>query len=339
MTIEKNKIVQLGIDIVRDNVVDYSVAEADEVIRGAFVKILGTDKPDHRLIRKHKDDIYEVVEQVLDEVLDSGWIETPFFKQFVEYRNLELGDTNEFYVEDKTMLTIAKLAEGHWNLRRQRLDIGESFAVSTSVYGAKVSADFIRFITKRISWATLVAKIQEAMQLKLATEIYVTFMGSMSYLPAEFKHTGSLSEDKMLDIIEHVRISNNYAPIVIAGTRKALRQLHKGYQGTNSFLVSDSMKNNINKMGHLETWEGHTLLEIPQVHNGDTFDFMLDDNRLMVLSSNTKPIKVIKEGTGMIRETNDGRTNMDMSIDHTYLTRYGIVTIFNNAYGMYELVI
>ena len=32
---------------------------------------------------------------------------------------MERGDKNEFYVEDRSMLVASKLAEGHWNLRRQ----------------------------------------------------------------------------------------------------------------------------------------------------------------------------------------------------------------------------
>lgn len=331
------ELVQLCIDTYRGAITDYSSKQADEVIRKAFIDIIGTDKPDHRQFRKHKADIFEIIEVVLDEIVDEGWEDNAFFEQFVDYRNTNLGDTNEFYVEDKTMLTVSKLAQGHWNLRRQKLNIGDSFTVKTDTYGAKVYADFLRFLAGRMDWGKLVNKIQEAMKFKMASEIYMSFMSTMNYLPAEFKHSGSFSEEKMLDVVAHVQASTNYAPVVIAGTKKALKTLQGTYDSTNSFLVSENMKNEMNKTGLINTWNGYSLLEIPQVHSPNTFDFMLDDNRLMILPANTKPIKLVREGKSMIKESSDGTTNMDMSMEYTFLTQFGLVTTFDSMYGMYEL--
>lgn len=332
------ELVTLCIDTYKGVVTDYSTKEASEVIRKAFVDMIGTDKPTPRQFRKHKNDIFEIIEVVLDELVDEGWENNKFFEQFVEYRNLNLGDTNEFYVEDKTMLTVSKVAQGHWDLRRQKLNIGDSFTVQTDVYGASVYTDFLRFLAGRIDWGKLVDKIQEAVKFKMATEIYVNFMSSMNYLPAQFKHTGSFSEDAMLDIVGHVQASSNYAPVVIAGTRKALKEIVKSYSGTNSFLMSENMKDNINQTGILETWNSIPLLEIPQVHVPNTFDFMLDDKRLMILPANSKPIKVVREGQSLIKEVSDGTTNADMSMEYKFLTQFGVATIFNVMYGMYELV-
>lgn len=332
------ELVTLCIDTYKGVVTDYSTKEASEVIRKAFVDMIGTDKPTPRQFRKHKNDIFEIIEVVLDELVDEGWENNKFFEQFVEYRNLNLGDINEFYVEDKTMLTVSKVAQGHWDLRRQKLNIGDSFTVQTDVYGASVYTDFLRFLAGRIDWGKLVDKIQEAVKFKMATEIYVNFMSSMNYLPAQFKHTGSFSEDAMLDIVGHVQASSNYAPVVIAGTRKALKEIVKSYSGTNSFLISENMKDNINQTGILETWNSIPLLEIPQVHVPNTFDFMLDDKRLMILPANSKPIKVVREGQSLIKEVSDGTTNADMSMEYKFLTQFGVATIFNVMYGMYELV-
>ena len=227
---------------------------------------------------------------------------------------------------------------GHWDLRRQKLNIGDSFTVKTKVYGAKVYADFLRFLAGRIDWNKLITKISEATKFKMATEIYTSFMGTMAYLPAEFKHSGVFSETQMLEIVDHIQASNNYAPVVIAGTRKALKEIIGTYSGANSFLISEKMKDEMHKTGTLETWNGIPLLEIPQVHTPNSFDFMLDDKRLMILPANIKPIKFIREGKSMIKEVSDGTTNMDMSMEYTFLTQFGIATIFNLMYGMYELV-
>lgn len=331
------ELVQLCIDTYRGVVANYSSKDSSEVIRKAFVDIMGTDKPDHRQFREHKNEIFAILEVVLDEIIDEGWENNTFFNQFVEYRNLNLGDTNEFYVEDKSMLVISKLAQGHWDLRRQKLNIGDSFTVKTDVYGASVYTDFLRFLAGRIDWGKLVNKIQEAYNFKTASEIYTSFLGTASYLPAQFKHTGTFSEDDMMDIVDHVQASSNYAPIIIAGTKKALKQINAGYTGVNSFLLSENMKDQLNKTGVIDTWNGIPLLEIPQVHAPNTLDFMLDDKKLMILPANTKPIKFVREGKSMIKEISDGTTNLDMSMEYTFLTQQGISCVFDTSYGIYEL--
>lgn len=316
------------------NVLNFSASTASEAIRKEFIEIMGTDKPDYRTFKNNESHVFQVLEVVLDRLIVDGITETEFFKQFVEYRDLNLGDTNEFYVEDRSMLAISEVADGHLNLRRQKLNVGETFTVKTKVFGAKVYGDFLRFISGRLDWADLVQKIDESVRLKLATEIYTSFMGAAQYLPTEFKQSGTFDGDKMAKLIQYVSTANNYAPVVIAGTRAALKKIGNGYTGS-SFLVSEDMKNQLNQNGILNVYDGVQLVEIPQVFLPNTFEFAIDDTQLFVLPANTRPIKVVREGQSIIKEVNEG--NMDMSLEHTFLTRWGIVAVFANAYGAYDL--
>lgn len=339
MTITKEEMLNFSLDYDRGNLPNsLSEKQADDIIRQEIVSIVGTKNPTVRQLRNHEDEIFSIIEVTLDQRLTDGWESNPFFQQFVEYRNLNYGDKNEFYAEDRTMLVASEVAEGHWNLNRQKLDIGDSFAVDVKTYGVKVYTDFLRFLAGRIDYISLINKIELAMKHKIATEIYTNFMSTMDYLPAEFKHSGSMSEDEMLEIVDHVRASNNYAPVVIAGTRKALKELTGTYSGTNSYLVSDRMRDQKNTYGEMERWNGYELLEIPQVHSPNSFDFAIDDNKLMVLPNNTKPIKFVAEGQSLINQRNSATDNMDMSLEYTFLTRFGLATMFNQFYGMYEIV-
>lgn len=328
-------LVKLCIDAARGNVgTKFTTNQASDAIRAQFVAMLGTDKINYKTYRKFKPEIFEILEVVLDDLITDGVTKTEFFDQFVEYRDINLGDDNIFYVEDRSVLTISEIADGHLNLRRQKLNIGESFSVTTKVYGAKVYGDFLRFITGRLDWAGLVAKIDEAMRLKLAADIYASFMGASQYLPAEFKKTGSFDDTKISDLIQKVSTANGHAPVIIAGTRNALKKIGAAYS-TQSFLVSEEMKNRLNQNGILNVYEGCQLLEIPQVFIPNTFTFSLDDTKLLVLPANTKPVKVVREGESIIEERTEGA--MDMSMEHTFITRYGIAVVFNNAYGEYAL--
>lgn len=119
--------------------------EANNKIREVMFAVLGVDenadkKEIRKAIRRHKVDVYEVIEEVVPDLLNSGWIDNPWFNQFVDYRNLASGDTNEFYVEDDVILTVAKIAGNHHSMIRQRLGGGESFQVATSWFGVKSSS-------------------------------------------------------------------------------------------------------------------------------------------------------------------------------------------------------
>lgn len=334
----KNNLIKLCVDAHRGAISDFSQGQTEEVIRKSFIDMIGTATPDHRQFRRHEAEIFEILEVVLDDIIDESWDKNVFFNQFVEYRNLNLGDTNEFYVEDKSMLRVSKIANGHWDLRAEKLNIGDTFNISTEAYGSKVYTDFRRFLAGRIDFANLINKIQEAFKLQMASEIYTSFLATATYLPTEFKHSGVFSEDAMDNIIDHVQASSNQANIVIAGTKKALREvIGTSYTGANSLMMSENMKDELNQTGAIQTWNGIPLLEIPQVHAPNSFDFMVDDKKLMILPANTKPIKVVTEGNSMVKETSDGTTNMDMSMEYTFLKSFGIACIFSSSYGIYEL--
>lgn len=119
-----------------------SPKEADGKIREIFQNILGVSENSsarelRNAIRRNAISVYEVIEEVVPQLMRVGWAENPFFDAFVEYRNGALGDTNEFYVEDDTILSVAKLSGGHHDIIRQRLGEGSSFSVKTNWYGVR----------------------------------------------------------------------------------------------------------------------------------------------------------------------------------------------------------
>lgn len=327
----KKDLVKLGVDLFKNRVTEYSKSQGNEVMRNAFVDIVGSENPDYRQFRKHKNEIFEVIEEVLDQTITDGMV-TPFFDQFVEYRDLNLGDTNEFYVEDRSMLVVAKHAGNHWNIRRQKLNIGDSFTVSTEPIAIAIYADFKRFLAGRIDWDAFIGKVGQAFVQDLNSRVYTEFMATMSYLPAEFKATGTYAEATLLSIAEHVQAANQGSEVIIAGTRSALSKLNGA-----TALFSEQMKNELNQNGVLLNWNGYTLLPIPQNHKPNTFEFQVDSNRLMILPANAKPIKVVKEGTPLIKEVSDGLTNRDMSMEYNFIAQYGVATVFNVIYGAYQL--
>ncbi|MFR4986948.1 MAG: hypothetical protein ACLUCH_06090 [Lachnospirales bacterium] len=340
---ERERLIRLCCDTIKgvahhyDNRLNPTVA--NDKIRQAFVEIIGTDKLDYKAMRRNNNLItaFEIIEEVIDIKIEEGFRSNPFFKEFAEFNNTAWGDRPEFYVKNPHSIVISEVSGGHWNLNRQRLNAGDSFLVPTKWYGAKVFEEFERMLSGRIDFVELIRKIEESVQEQMAETMATQFMGSFNIIPTEFKHTGNLDVEELLKLIRKVQTANPKATPIIAGTRTALDLLPDMYGQANSFLFSDAMKEEINKTGILQTWRGYKVLEIPQFFRQGTFDNAVADDMLYILTGGEKPIKVLKEGESLIRQNQDGLDNQDMTVEYTFLTKYGVSIILNKYYGAYKI--
>ena len=53
------------------------------------------EKELRKAIRRHKIDVFEIIEETVENLLVSGWGENPFFNEFVEIKSMADGDTND----------------------------------------------------------------------------------------------------------------------------------------------------------------------------------------------------------------------------------------------------
>ena len=323
-------LIKLCVDTARGNVVNYSRQEADNVIRKAFVDLLGTDKVDYKTFRRHKTEIFEIIEEVAVQTITNGQtVQNAFYNQFVETRNLALGDTNVFYIENPTILTVSKFSGNHWDLKRQRVEAGSEITVQTYNYGVKVYTYFTQFVSGRISWSDLVAKIQESIDTFMASLVQTSFANSLTSIPAQFKATGSFTESATLDVCDHVQASNLNSELILVGTRTALSKLN----GAVDIAYSENMKDEKNQFGYVKMWNGYKCMMLDQVHKVNTFDFAMPNDKIYVLPTDVKPIKLVNEGTAYVLENSDGTSNMDMSLEHSLQFKIGTAIAYNKVFG------
>lgn len=119
--------------------------KANDKIRKIMYSVLGIadgtkGRELRRAIRRHKVDVFEITEDVIENMLVTGWGANAFFNEFAEIKNGALGEANEFYTEDNVILTLSELAGSHHNIFRQKLGEGKRFALKTSWYGLTFSS-------------------------------------------------------------------------------------------------------------------------------------------------------------------------------------------------------
>lgn len=305
--------------------------QANRSISGELIEMLGTDKLSYRVIRDNPQ-IFTIIEEVLDQSLHKGLEEDPFFDKFADYKNLSLGDQNEFYAEDNSIMIVSDIADGIAKIRKNRLNVGTSFAIETRWKAVAIYEELDRLLAGRTDFDKIVEKAKTAFKRYIAEDVAIKFMGAGQHLPTQFKESGSPDPDSLHKVIEHVAATGK-TPI-ITGTKSALRKIGIKDAAT---LFSDKMKDQYNETGHLGVWEGYSTFEIPQFHKRNTFDLAVNPNRILIIGTDTKPIKVVNEGESRITE-NKGLESASFTEEYGLFNKIGIDVVFDSLFGTYDIV-
>lgn len=307
----------------------------DQAVRDAFFEILGEEKLTWQNWRRHGVECFEVIENVLNVNLPLAWENSPFYDQFVETKNGALGDTNEFIVDDNSILFASKFSGNYWNVDRQKLQGRKSFSLATEWITIRVYDELERFLKGTITLAEMVAKLQKSFQNEIDIRIFTSFNGVGTYLPAKFQESGSYDKSTMSDLIQRVQVASQ-KNVILAGTRSTLANIVDGVEAAR---MSEKQKEELATKGALLdlTGLGVTAIEIPQAFVRGTYDFKVDNNSIFVLPENTKLVKLYFEGDTRAKE-NKETDNDDMTIDSTVQTKLGTGIVVSSLVGKYTIV-
>ncbi len=337
-------------DVANNNLEDgISMKEANDKIVSMFNKVLGLDEASsksdiRKAIRRNQNVLFDLIEEVVPNLLRTGWQENPFFNEFVETRHLDIGDKAVFYTEDETILTVSKVSGNHWDIDRQRLGKGASYSVETSWYGIAVYSEYERLLTGAEDFATFVTKLYEAVDKFVNESIYQAMISAAEQLPGgatgsgQWVKTGDLTaatKEVFVQLIEDVQMATGM-DVVIMGTKTALSKL-EGVQDIN--WVSEDMRVQRNTTGRIGYWEGIRLVEIKQGFRlNDTANRLVDDKQLLIMPvGDNKFIKVINEGNPEMRQVNDNTANQDMTYDYRYMFKLGVGVQIGLLFGVYNI--
>ena len=342
---------ELLLDAARGEVKEYSAKEANKKIVEKFRAALGievNDRPQavRRAIRTNKDLVFTLIEETIEEMIISGWMENPFFMQFVDTKNLALGDENDFYMEDDSILSVSKVSGNHHNMIRQRLGAGTHFSVAGEWYGLKIYSDFERVLTGAEDWARFVSKVADAINLYLYDALYASLRGAQANLGVNWVKSGALevaNKATLVKLCQDISYATG-SEVTIFGARSALSALT---QMADVNWAPESVKEEYYKNGGvLGNWEGFAVAEIGQgLKRGAgiksaAVEYMLDTDKLYIIPTSVanKFIKVVNYGETQVSQVTDRDTNRDMSYEYEVLYRMGINVILNTVFGVWDII-
>lgn len=332
-----NDIVKLAVDAYHGAPAKYSVAESMDVLRQAMIEANGGSTIlDYKAIRDGKcNGLFTIVETILSRTIVEGFQGDEYFNALVDFRNVALGDKNDFVVEDNTLFVVSDAADGTQGIRRQRLGGQSSTSIPTTFKVVKIYEELNRVLSGQVDFNKFIQTVANSFRKKLLDDIYGLWskatsddFGGTVYFPA----AGNYDEDKLLEIIAHVEAAAGGKTATIIGTKKAVRNLAPSIQGTES-------KSDLYNLGYYGKFYSNPVVCTPQRHKVGSTDFVFDDNTLTVIAGDDKPIKCVYEGQSTIL-LGDPTKNKDFTQEYFYGEKYGMGIVLaggNSGIGRYEL--
>jgi hypothetical protein len=323
------ELVKLALDMRKGKITNYTKDEANEVLRQELIELNGgSDKLSPKSFRKHPE-MFEIIEQILDVTINEGL--QGQFQDFVETVQLDWGDTMVFTLPENRLFDVSIVADGNGDLRRERLDSSE-VTVKTKTYGIAVYEELHRLLAGRVTFDRLIDVLARSYENKIQNEIYNTVYNSYGSLDATYQVTGTFTEATLVDLIAHVEASTG-AEAVVMGTKSALSRVNTG--GVDR-VITESMRDEINRVGYVGVFNGTPLVEIKNTHRVGTTQWAIDNNFLIVAPTGLDPfVKLIFEGDSLIEEVTEGRK--DMQREYRFIKKAGFNVLISENYGIYRL--
>lgn len=334
---EIKDIVKLAVDSYKGRVEKYSVADSQKLLKEALIKANGGSTIlDYKKIRDGEcPGLFSLVEQILTNTVVEGLQGDEYFNALCDFRNVNVGDLNEFIVKDKNVFVVSEAADGTQGVRRQRLGGSSKTSIPTALKTVRIYEELNRVLAGRVDFNDFITDVANSFRQQLLNDVYTLWTGATADQfggTAFFPTAGTYDEDALLDVISHVEAAANGQKATIIGTKKALRHLKDSIQ-------SDSAKEDVYNLGYVGKFYGTPVVEAPQRHKVGSTEFVLDDNMLTIVAGDDKPIKVVYEGSPIVL-MGDPMKNADFTQEYFYGEKYGMGIVLaggNSGVGRYEI--
>ena len=318
----------MALNLYRGRTANFDAESANEAIKNIILEAGGcADGWDMYKFQENKYKVFRIMKEILTPVVAENVVAR--YESWVDIADIALGDTVQFDVMNMDLFEIGYVADGTSELRRQELVNGK-LAMTQFQLGAKLYTEFDDFRRGRVDFAEWIDRLGKSFEAKIGQIIVNAVEMAYDDLKAPFKVSGSLVEEDIMALVQKVEAKSG-KQAVIYGTKSALAGLRKTSQ-----VLAEIDKEAISRQGHIETFLGTRLVEIPQVLDRKDA-FMLNDKMLFVIPEGTKIVKLLFEGDVDVVEVNNPATRMDMQFEYMFMRRLQLGVVKASVYGVYKI--
>lgn len=277
----------------------FSSTERNQIAINAITKEFGLENLSAREIRKYKNDIFTVIEEVIDEVLPKQ-LES-LLGVFAEIKTIGRGDQKIFkipttYASKRRALAAIKVGARGGIYESRRLD-GGWMTVDTGVetVGYQITLEEL------LSGHRTIAEMVQIITGGFAERIYLNVISALRALKtrvpaANLVSGGAFSQDAIKPLL---RVASAYGTPVIMGFASML----DGFNNAQGSVWPEADLNDIRNTGRVGVWNGYTMVELPNyLTDATNATWLFNEGDLFILPVSEKPVKVILEGEAYTKE-------------------------------------
>lgn len=281
----------------------YSYEDLDTTLRAELKELVGT----YALYRENKNQLFSLIEQVIDDVLPKRVLEQ--YGKFAEIKTFNQGDKPIFTQKiTQAAKRRAKQFIGKVGLAGIyevfKLD-GKSYEVTTNAIGGAAQIGFEEYLDGRVDFADVLDIVLEGIDECIYVEIEKQLIGAVANVQTANKtsQTGFVESamDKLLSIADsYGGKSTIYCTFEFAATMVPA-----------TGWVSDEMRNEKWNNGYLANYKNHRVIVLSQSYEDETNMVKVIDPKYawIIPDGANKPVKIAFEGGTIV----DEYTNYDRS--------------------------
>lgn len=282
----------------------------------------------YRAYKENQNKVFAIIDIIVDDTLPV-LIGTEF-DSLANYKSINAGETARFKNNNIELFRVSRIASGTQDLRRQNA-LPASYTVATDWYGAETYTEFEQFLTGQTDWKKFTETIARSFAVFIGQRIYDTIADSYDAIRATNKVNGAFDIDELLKLARAVKGQSGSNQAVVYGTTTALSKIAR------SLDLSDSMKDDLNRLGVVGTVMGMELRALPDAYRARTEEFVVSDDTLIVVPSNEKIVDVVLEG-GAITEESQATEHNALQMEFKTLKKLGVQVRQSAVYGFYQIV-
>lgn len=306
---------------------NYSVESVEGTLRERFKALA----PNYNAFRRNKLDIFELIQETVDEVAPNKIIER--IGDFSEVKNYSQGQRPKFKVKkgkNNVKRFITKVGLGGV-YERVRLDKDE-FTVDTHAVGGSAYVEWEAYLDGQMDFSELCDLIIEGIEEQVYVEVRDALIATYDKLPTANKHThGSTDMKELRRIINTVQAySGGTVNIFCTPAFASTLEIDAKY-------VGEADKTDMRNQGFLGKVYGANVITIPQSFEDETNTAKIFSDQYAFIvpsggSADEKIVKVILEGETIVKDIE----NRDNSLEFQAYKKLGTAVVATNHFGVYR---
>lgn len=324
---------------VRNNL-EFTNEEVQSAATNALVKYFGVEDLSIRSLNRYRNEIFEVINEVVDEVLPKKLEDR--ISDFAEIKQIARNEEAMFTVKSplasrrRLMKGIQKGARGGI-YKARRLDDAQ-FKVRTMVETVGYMVTLEEILTGQRTIKELIDVLVDGWTEKVYYEVFMSLSAAAQSAPAVNQVTGSNSSINNASLDKLVAIVAGYGEPRILGFRQHLALLGNNYiTNTAGKTATGEDAADIRNKGYVGIYKGTSVIELPNYiasHNSAGIEWIFQEQRLFILPANEKPVKIVLQGESYTAEVEQAHGGVEYH-QHRMM---GIGVMFYNYIASYQLV-